>query len=118
MAKTHWTREENLLVVDEYFKMLEQQLADQSFVKLRVIERVQDATGRSKGSVESKFMNISAVLLENQIPYVRGYRPFKNYQASLATVVNEFLRTKPVLRELLTESVTRGAVPRTDLSGR
>lgn len=109
-----WNREENVLVVDEYLTMLEQQLAGQDFVKARVNERVRAVTGRSQRSVDSKFMNISAVLLERQIPPVRGFKPYRHYQAALVEVVDESLKLRPRLRELLTESATRVAAPRTD----
>lgn len=43
-----WTREENEAIIAEYFAMLEQELAGQSFVKARSNARVRAATGRGR----------------------------------------------------------------------
>jgi hypothetical protein len=48
-------------------------------------------TGRSDGSVEFKHQNISSVLVELGLPYVKGYKPRGNYQGLLATEVKSFL---------------------------
>jgi hypothetical protein len=42
-----------------------------------------ELTTRSKSSVELKFQNISAVLDQLALPYVRGYKPRANLQALL-----------------------------------
>jgi len=47
----------------------------------------------SKGSVEWKHQNISAVFVELGLPYVRGYKPRYNYQELLRHVVEERLAT-------------------------
>jgi hypothetical protein len=47
--------------------------------------------GRSKGSVEFKHANISAVLTLHGYPYIGGYKPRFNFQALLEQVVLEYL---------------------------
>jgi len=47
--------------------------------------------GRSKGAVEKKHQNISAVLIELGYPYVDGYKPLPNYQGLLREIVEERL---------------------------
>lgn len=42
---------------------------------------------RSKGSIERKHQNISAVLIELGYPYISGYKPLRNYQQLLADVI-------------------------------
>ena len=46
---------------------------------------------RPRGSVEFKHQNISAILLEMEIPYIDGYKPRMNYQGILRDVVVEFV---------------------------
>ena len=46
---------------------------------------------RSKGSVEFKHANISAVLTLHGYPYIDGYKPRFNFQALLEQVVLEYL---------------------------
>ena len=42
---------------------------------------------RTKGSIERKHQNISAVLHEVGCPFIGGYKPLGNYQALLKEVV-------------------------------
>ena len=53
--------------------MLRAEFANRSMVKLRVNEKIQHATGLSKGSVEFKNRNISAALQKLGMPIVTGY---------------------------------------------
>src|SRR5579871_2791757 len=46
---------------------------------------------RSRGSVEWKHQNISAIMVELGLPYVRGYKPRFNYQDLLGEVVEQRL---------------------------
>ncbi|MGV3772101.1 MAG: hypothetical protein ACO1QB_04310 [Verrucomicrobiales bacterium] len=46
---------------------------------------------RSKGSVEFKHQNISAVLQDLGLPWIEGYKPRCNYQELLRSVVEEQL---------------------------
>src|SRR5947208_9347497 len=47
--------------------------------------------GRSDGSIEFKYQNVSGVLVELGLPYIEGYKPRSNYQGILATEVEGFL---------------------------
>ena len=53
--------------------------------------------GRTAGSIEYKFQNISAVLEEDQSPWIEGYKPARNYQALLAEEVRAYLKQSPPL---------------------
>ena len=55
-----WGSDEIDVVVASYFGMLRAELAEQPFVKASINREVQALTGRSRGSVERKFQNISA----------------------------------------------------------
>lgn len=75
MPNIDWTRQEVEAVVDDYRQMLIQQFYGQAVNKAehnrRLRERLQ---GRSKGSVEFKHANISAVLDEMGFPtFLKGW---------------------------------------------
>ena len=55
---------------------------------------------RSRGSVEMKHQNISAVMLELGLPYIKGYKPLSNIQEALVAEVRRHLEIHP---ELLAE---------------
>lgn len=62
MAGNAWSDREIDLIVTDYFAMLAADLAGQSYSKIEHNRALQRLTGRSKGSVEFKHQNISAVL--------------------------------------------------------
>lgn len=87
-----WSREEVEIIVADYFEMLALELRDQSFNKAernRSLQRILPL--RTRGSIERKHQNISAVLLESGYPYVDGYKPLANYQELLRDTVEEKL---------------------------
>ena len=55
-----WTDAENDACVAAYLDLLEAELEGRRLVKSEVNRKVQEATGRSRGSVEYKFQNVSA----------------------------------------------------------
>ena len=83
--------------------MLRAELAGQPYVKADFNREVQAATGRSRGAVEYKFANISAVLRDIGLPYVLGYKPYPNYQRALRAEVERFLARDPEIPRLLEE---------------
>lgn len=82
-----WSDDENDIVVLAYLDMLTRELRREPYVKARINEKVQHEIDRSKGSVEFKFANVSAVLREMHHPYVDGYKPRANFQDSLRDAV-------------------------------
>jgi hypothetical protein len=63
--------------------------------------------GRSPGAVERKHQNISAVLIEEHVPYISGYKPLGNYQRLLREVVLEHLANRDETRALIEAEVSR-----------
>ena len=62
---------------------------------------MEQLNNRSKGSVEMKHQNISAVLIEMGIPYIDGYKPRFNYQRSLLpAAVADYLKNNPEMQEI------------------
>lgn len=91
-----WTKQEVQLIVSDYFAMLQAEVEGQPYKKSQhrkaLIPRLE---GRSEASVEFKHANVSGVLLDMGLPYIDGYKPRSNYQASLATEVAAFLDARP-----------------------
>lgn len=96
-----WSEQEIDLIVADYFDMLAMELRGQSFVKARRNAELQRLTGRSRGSIEFKHQNISAVLLELREPWINGYKPMANYQNALIAGVERYLdrRATPIVYE-------------------
>jgi hypothetical protein len=86
-----WTQPEIDLVVSDYFAMRAQYLRGENPVKVRHYEAIMKATGRTKGSVESKYMNISATLERLSLPWLKGYAPLRNFQGALLSSVEKFV---------------------------
>ena len=86
----HWSREEVEATVSDYFEMLVMELRGQSFNKAEHNRNLQKLlNGRTKGAVELKHQNISAVLIDLKCPYIDGYKPLTNYQQLLYEVVED-----------------------------
>jgi hypothetical protein len=102
-AASGWADAEIRPTVTAYFTMLRAELAGRPYVKAAFNREVQAATGRSRGAVEYKFQNISAVLSEIGLPYVLGYRPLANLQDALRTEVERFLARDLEIQRLIDE---------------
>jgi hypothetical protein len=78
-----WSSDEVDLIVADYFDMLECELFNRPYKKsdhnAALCEQLDD---RSRQSVEFKHANISAVLVRLGLPYIDGYKPRGNFQAS------------------------------------
>ena len=97
-----WSEQEVRLIVADYFTMLEKELLGKRLNKTEHRRALlPQLAGRSKGSVEFKHANISAVLARQGLPYVDGYKPRGNYQALLAQEVDAFLDKNPYFLERL-----------------
>lgn len=86
-----WTDGQNDLIVADYFAMLADELAGQSYIKSRHNEALQKLTGRNRGSIERKHMNISAVMERLGLPRIKGYVPYANFQSGLLQAVERHL---------------------------
>jgi hypothetical protein len=98
-AGSDWTDREIDLIVADYFDMLRLELAGQSFVKAQRNAALQGLTGRSRGSIEFKHQNISAVLLRLGMPCIEGYKSMANLQRALVDGVERRLAASPAVFE-------------------
>jgi hypothetical protein len=76
-----WSFDEVRSTVEDYFAMLEAELADEAFNKAQHRRRLSATLeGRSSGAIERKHQNISAILQQLALPTIDGYKPLGNYQ--------------------------------------
>ena len=86
-----WSDQEVELIVADYFSMRDMELRGESYVKAHRNAELYRLTGRSRGSIEFKHQNISAVLMTLGEPWIQGYKPMMNFQRALIDGVERFL---------------------------
>lgn len=87
-AQGSWTQLECELITADYLNMLLKELRCEPFVKSHHREDLKPyLNNRSDGSIEYKHQNISAILIDLGLPYIKGYKPAFNYQRLLSEVV-------------------------------
>jgi hypothetical protein len=96
---TDWQEDELDVIVADYFAMLEADLSGQPYIKSRHNAAMVAEIGRSRGSVEFKHQNISAVLDELGMPWIPGYKPRRNYQDDLVDAIDRYLTQRPAILE-------------------
>ncbi|MGC5805740.1 DUF3883 domain-containing protein [Ralstonia pseudosolanacearum] len=90
-----WSKEEVEVTVHDYFQMLTLESAQRPYNKSEHNARLRSTLKvRSKASIELKHQNISAVLAQHGLPYIRGYKPRTNLQELLRRVVLEYIATR------------------------
>ncbi|OMH34233.1 DUF3883 domain-containing protein [Tersicoccus sp. Bi-70] len=87
---SNWTVEEVQATVDSYFTMLELELRGEPYSKTEFRTRLQETVNRSKGSIEFKHQNISAVIQALGGFPIDGYKPRSNVQGILRDVVASY----------------------------
>ena len=88
MAGDDWTDAENDLIVADYFDMLIEDVLGNRYNKAEHNRALQTRLPkRGRGSIEFKHQNISAVLLGLGQPWIEGYKPASQFQASLVDAV-------------------------------
>jgi hypothetical protein len=97
-----WSAAEVAATVEDYFAMLRDEIEGRPYVKADYWRGLRARLdGRTKGAIEQKHMNISAILRDLGYPFIAGYKPLANYQG--------------LLREKVEERLTRvNWLPRTD----
>ncbi len=92
-----WTEAENRAIVDDYLVMLALECAGRPHSKTEHRNALIAAMGdtRSPGSIERKQQNISAVMLQLGLPYIKGYKPLPSIQQALLTEVKHRVEIDP-----------------------
>lgn len=94
MSGEEWSDLENDAIVADYFSMLSDELAGNRYNKAAHNRALQELIGRSKGSIEFKHQNVSAVLKGLGESWINGYKPAVNFQASLVDTVARHLQQR------------------------
>ncbi|VXC05905.1 hypothetical protein ARTHRO9V_200158 [Arthrobacter sp. 9V] len=92
-----WNEDETNALLEAYFEMLDSERRGLAYSKIAHNRHLQSLTGRSKGSIEFKFCNISHVLAEIDHPFVVGYKPRSHVQEALRVAVMRQLNTRDSL---------------------
>lgn len=90
-----WSDSEIDLIVADYFAMLRIELAGEAVNKAARNRGLQQLVPRSRGSIEFKHQNISAVMLGLGQPWIEGYKPAVNFQNALVDGVLRWLDDHP-----------------------
>ncbi|BCG76993.1 DUF3883 domain-containing protein [Mesorhizobium sp. 113-3-3] len=98
-AGSDWTDREIDLIVADYFDMQALEFAGRPFVKAQRNAALRELTGRSRGSIEFKHHNISAVLDRLGMIWLKGYVPRHNFQRALVDGVERHIARNPALFE-------------------
>ncbi len=112
MVRAAWTDDENDLVVADYFGMLSAELNGQGYGKAEHRRRLAIRLGtRSRGAIEFKHRNISAVLEGLGETWLQGYAPARNFQESLEDAVVRWLACHPDWQDFVPAIEPADAVP-------
>lgn len=96
MAGEDWSDLENDLIVADYFSMLAAEISGKPYVKAEHNRNLQPLLNdRTRGSVEKKHQNISAVMVGLGQPWIDGYKPLPSFQGSLVEAVMRWLDANP-----------------------
>lgn len=108
MKNQNWAEYEVEIIVNDYFSMLKSELKGINYKKAehrRTI--INKLNNRSDSSIEKKHMNISAALITMGLPYIPGYKPYKNYQKIIVDSIQDYLESNSVVIELIKEDVNK-----------
>lgn len=90
-----WTDWQNDLIVADYFDMFGRVRDGEKINRLDRNRELQKLTGRNKGSIERKRMNVSGVLIELGMDWMQGFAPNDQFQSSLVDAVERYLDRHP-----------------------
>lgn len=97
---TDWTGGELDLIVADYFAMLADELASRPYAKASHNTALRERIPRSRGSVEFKYQNVSAVLEMLGMPWIPGYKPARHYQGAIAEAISRRLASDPAALDM------------------
>ena len=107
-----WTRTEVEATVADYFEMLRLEATGELYKKSEHNEALRTRLPtRSKGSIELKHQNISAVLDQLGLPFITGYKPRGNLQELLREVVLEYVRKSQSMVQSILDAIEDRTTP-------
>ena len=87
ITRKAWSDSDTAEMIALYNMFLAHQQAGEKYTKAAPIRALAEKKGRSKGSIEAKMMNLSAVYRDLGMEWVTGYKPLSNYAKSLKDAV-------------------------------
>lgn len=112
-----WSQQEVEIIVEDYLAMLALELRGHDYNKAERNRKLQKLLPmRSRGSIEFKHANISAVMIDLGYPYVEGYKPRSNYQGLLQEVAERRVYAKPELATAVAKLIEQPVVKPTSIS--
>ena len=87
-----WNDNDVKQLLDVYSVFLTNQLNLIKYTKASKVRELALLQERSKGSIECKMMNVSAVLADLNQPWVNGYKPLSNYNKALKDQVIDYYK--------------------------
>jgi DNA-binding XRE family transcriptional regulator len=82
MTEPEWSDEELKSAISAYIQMQRLEIEGKPFTKAEFNRRLRESdsplANRSRGSIEYRMQNISAVLQDAGLPILKGYAPRKN----------------------------------------
>ena len=87
----NWTKEEVIIIVKDYFEMFRMELDSIPYNKASYRRKLSPLLNNRDNSIEFKHQNISGVLANMGLPYIKGYKPLFRYQQLLEDEVVVFL---------------------------
>ena len=106
-----WSAQEIEAIVADYFDMLESDLAGGPVVKAEHNRALQNVIDRSRGAIEYKHQNISAVLAALGLRYIEGYKPAVNYQHALFDAIEARIDRSDIQDRVADANVVRDTPP-------
>lgn len=97
---TDWTGGELDLIVADHFAMLADELAGRPYAKAAHNAALLERIPRSRGSLEYKYQNISAVLEKLGARWIPGYKPARHYQGAIAEAIARYLASHPAALDM------------------
>ncbi len=95
-----WSNTEVQLIVADYFNMLSAELKGEDYSKAAHRRALLPLlNNRVAGAIEFKHPNVSAVMIELGLPFIKGYLPRYHYQLNLKEAVIEYISQNPTIEE-------------------
>jgi len=105
MVNDDWSDIEVELIIADYFSMLGDEIKGVKINKSQHRKQLMPLLkNRTNGAIEFKHQNISAVLVDMGLPFIKGYLPRYHFQGSkLIEKVSEYIQQKPTLENLFAD---------------
>jgi len=112
IINTDWSNKEVELIISDYFSMLGEELQGKPYNKTSHRNYlIPLLNNRSHRSIDFKHQNITAVLIKLGLPYIKGYKPMRNYQRlleekTIAFLSNQKIQLEPKFNEFVESNST------------